>query len=720
MKRLLLLVLIAGLSYLWWEWDHLAMKPRAEDWQPPVGAAPDTAPLPRQPCANRNPKRQAFFGDLHIHTAYSFDARSRDMLGTVDDAYRFARGEPIMLGPFNEAQVGTRPARLQVALDFAAVTDHAEWIGEVTQCSTPGMKAYNSPSCQSFRGDIEVSGFFSEMISGGQGSRMIELISPLGRKREICGEDSRDCRMGLETAWQDTQRAAEQYYDRSSDCSFTTFHGYEYSNSPGRSKVHRNIIFRNEIVPELPISSLEEPNPFRLWEKMDVLCNSGASACDALSIPHNSNVSNGRLFRVPWRDEPMAKQQRLAALRARWEPLVEIIQVKGESECAPGFWQVLGEDELCDFEKIRRMNPEPVEDCQDDYSSGAIMGNGCQSRLDFARYALIEGMVEKERIGINPYQFGFIGGTDTHNASPGDTEEDSYQGCCANTDNNVSDRMDPHKDFGGSPVVARNPGGLMGIWSEENSRDALFDAMRRREVFATSGARIIPRFFAGPDMPTDICTQDIPALAYAAGVAMGGELSSLALEKSPRFVVAASADINSNPLQRLQIVKVWSGENRQFHQAVFDVAGNKNNGASVDLDSCVTEGEGWSQLCTTWTDPNYRSGQNAAYYMRAIENPSCRWSWRQCLELPVEDRPAACSATEVPKVIQERAWTSPIWLTSGGPGTSLAAETGWFNSSLQPSDRSIPPSRSRSASKLTPSASTSERWINQTDQAAKL
>jgi hypothetical protein len=188
--------------------------------------------------------------------------------------------------------------------------------------------------------------------------------------------------------------------------------------------------------------------------------------------------------------------------------------------------------------------------------------------------------------------------------------------------------------------------------------------MRRREVFATSGPRIIPRFFAGPDLPEDICTRDIPALAYPAGVAMGGELSSAKLENSPRFVVAAAADSNSNPLQRLQIVKVWSGKDREFHQAVFDVAGNKDNGASVDLDSCTTRGAGWSQLCATWTDPDYRSGQNAAYYMRAVENPSCRWSWRQCLELAVEDRPGACSAPEIPKIIQERAWTSPIWLTA--------------------------------------------------------
>jgi hypothetical protein len=319
----------------------------------------------------------------------------------------------------------------------------------------------------------------------------------------------------------------------------------------------------------------------------------------------------------------------------------------------------VGNDELCDFEKMR----EPaITPCEGDIGSGAIFGRGCQSRLDFARYALIEGMAEQQRIGVNPYLFGFAGSTDTHNAAPGDVEEDSYDGCCANTDNNIADRMRPDGGFAGRAAANLNPGGLVGIWAEENSRDSLFDGLRRREVFATSGPRIAPRFFAGWQLPESACEGNLPEIGYERGVPMGGELS-ISGDNSPVFAAAAAADPNGNPLQRLQIVKVWQGQGQEFQQAVYDIDGNKDNGASVDLDSCATRGPGRAQVCATWSDPDFNPARGAAYYVRVIENPSCRWSWRQCLELPEAERPAACSDPALPKTIQERAWSSPIWLT---------------------------------------------------------
>ncbi|NND68519.1 MAG: DUF3604 domain-containing protein, partial [Halioglobus sp.] len=480
------------------------------------------------------------------------------------------------------------------------------------------------------------------------------------RNADVCGPQNSWCRTAALAAWQAMQQAAEAHYDRSEDCGFTTFHGYEYSNSAGQSKIHRNIIYRNELVPELPVSSLEEPDPFGLWERMDRLCAGQGGDCEAISIPHNSNVSNGRTFRIPWRDEPLAEQRRLAELRLRYEPIVEMMQVKGESECKSDLWQVFGEDELCDFEKLRGLGERRPADCEDDYSRGAIFGRGCESRLDFARYALVEGMAEEERIGVNPYRFGFIGSTDSHNASPGDVDEGNYDGCCANTDNDVQARLDATPNFGGAPTAMRNPGGLMGVWAEQNTRDSLFDAMQRREVFATSGPRITARFFAGEMLPANACAGALASSGYAQGVPMGGVLEQR-LAASPVFAAAASADPRSGLLQRLQVVKVWHDGAGGFHQSVADVAGGANNGATVSRHDCRVSGPGHTQLCATWRDPDFDPGQFAAYYLRVVENPSCRWSWRQCLSLPEHERPSTCDDPDIQKVIQERAWSSPIW-----------------------------------------------------------
>jgi hypothetical protein len=581
------------------------------------------------------------------------DTASRDMLGTPADAYRFARGETIGLGPFDDTGAGQRSTRLERPLDFAAVTDHAEWIGEVNACLQPDSGAFNSNNCRAFRGEIPPG---SSLIPG----RLTQVSGWNGRVEDICGPAQQRCRASLKAAWERTQEATEQYYDRSEDCSFTSFHGYEYSNNVSMSKVHRNIIFRNERVPELPISSLEEPHPTGLWRKLDGQCNRADGACEAITVPHNPNASNGRMFTIDWRGEPIEEQRRRAAQRARFEPVVEMMQIKGESECRVPMWRVYGEDELCDFEKIRGTGSDAPNDCRDGYSLGAIFGRGCQSRLDFARYALIEGMLEESRIGINPYRFGFAGSTDTHNASPGDVVEASYDGCCANTDTNVQERLAPAIVFAGKSAASRNPGGLMGIWAEENSRDSLFDAMQRREVFATSGPRITPRLFGGYDLPETICSGNFAKQGYESGVPMGGILpAASAGDKAPLFAAAVTADSDGGLLQRLQLIKVWF-DDRGFHQSVVDMAGG-DNGANVDPANCQLSGPGHAQLCGTWRDPAFDPSRPAAYYVRAVENPSCRWSWRQCLTLASGNRPAACSDPAIPRIIQERAWTSPVW-----------------------------------------------------------
>ena len=650
----------------------MMMRPTADDWSPPVRPA-DGDTTPSAACAHRDPLRQAFFGDLHVHTKFSMDARSRGMLSSPDDAYRFARGEAIGFGPFDEDGRGERTGRLARPLDFAAVTDHAEWIGEVNLCSTPGSYAYDTDSCRGFRGEIQLKPPIPGLKLGG---KMTGVVGVLGRRGEICGDGDSECRGSLETAWGETRRATERWNDTSEACAFTAFHGWEHSYSVNMSKVHRNVIFRNASVPELPISSLEAPDAIDLWDRLDALCTNAGTGCEVITIPHNANVSNGRLFETTWKRESRDEQVRQMQVRARIERLVEMMQVKGESECANGMYGVVGgEDELCGFEKIRQFAKEPPDDCREGAGWGALRGGGCQSRVDFARYALIEGMRERERIGVNPFQFGMIGSTDGHNANPGDTEEYDWEGCCANADSTVEGRMDTTPGFAGAGNVARNPGGLVGVWAEENSRDSLFDSMVRRETFATSGPRIEPRFFAGWDLPADLCGRsDLVDTGYTRGVPMGAVLPEAAQSGvGPTFVahVARDAGVAGHPggkLDRLQIVKVWFGEDGDFHQAVHDVAGRLADSAGtsreapdVDLATCEPRGQGFDALCAVWTDPDFDATRDAAYYVRAVENPSCRWSWRTCLALPEEERPAACSDPEIPRVIRERAWTSPIW-----------------------------------------------------------
>jgi hypothetical protein len=634
-------------------------------WQPEIGPAQARPLAEREPCAHRDPLRQPFYGDLHVHTGFSMDAREREVLGTPDDAYRFARGEAVEV----PGAPGSAPRRAQLErpLDFAAVTDHSEWLGEVSLCTRPDSPVYGSQNCRVFRGE-------EPPPAGSRAGRMTGILGPTSRPVELCGDDMSQCRQELASVWELTQAAAERAYDRSSACRFTSLHAWEYSYSPAVSKVHRNVILRNELSPELPISWVDTPTPKELWDKLERLCNETGTGCQAIAIPHNPNVSNGRMFRVTWRDLPPQEQVAQAEQRAALEPLVEMMQIKGESECQSGLFEVVGgPDELCGFEKLRGLDPPPP-DCGTGFGSGAMAGQGCVSRLDYVRYALAEGMSEERRIGVNPYRFGFVGSTDTHNGTPGDVEEYSYVGQDGAEDATPELRMAATPNWAGAKLLERNPGGIAGVWAEENARDAIFDALTRRETFATSGPRIAPRFFGGWDYPDDLCGRtDLVERGYAAGVPMGGVLPERpgGAEAGPVFAVSALRDAGTpeHPgalLQRIQIVKVWVDDDGRFHEAVHEVAGERND-ASVDPRSCRPRGPGHDQLCGVWRDAEFDPARAAVYYARVLENPSCRWHAYQCNALPEQRRPPGCSDPEVPWTIQERAWTSPIWYTPPAP-----------------------------------------------------
>jgi len=638
--------------------------PGLEDWPREIGPAKSAPIASREPCADRDSLRRPFYGDLHVHTGVSMDARILGTTTTPGDAYRFARGENVALSPFDADGRPSRLAQLDRPLDFAAVTDHAEWMAENAICLDPESAAYDTRSCRIYRSEEE-SLLASVLGLPGFRAKVLGVIDLGGRNREVCGDDLEACRARLGSVWAENGRAAERHYDRSEACSFTTFHAWEYSRSTASTKIHRNIVLRNELGPELPFSWIDTPDEDLLRERLRDLCLDTGTGCEAIAIPHNPNLSNGHQFALPYRELPLEEQRDKAALRARLEPIVEMMQVKGESECRNGFAGVLGgEDEFCGFEKIRDWQT-PAEDCGEGVSQGAQKGEGCTSKVDFVRYALTSGLAEQARIGVNPFAFGFIGSTDTHRGTPGATDEFDFVGKYAYDDARdmltIGDQVRPR--------IFRNPGGLAGVWAEENSRDALFDAMKRRETFATSGPRISPRFFAGWDLPADLCARaDGVARADAAGVAMGSDLPSRSGEGGPSFFVSALRDPGTphhpgTALQRIQIVKGWVGADGAFHQSVVDVARGSDPDAGVDPATCAPRGTGSAALCSVWRDPDFDPDRAAVYYARVLENPSCRWSARLCLTLAEADRPDGCTDPRVPKTIQERAWTSPVWYT---------------------------------------------------------
>jgi hypothetical protein len=602
---------------------------------------------PREPCAERNPLRNLYFGDLHVHTGWSFDAQAFDVHTTPADAYRFARGEPLDLPPLGPDGKGTQRIQLDRPLDFAAVTDHAEFLGEVEVCLTPGAEGYDSSLCRDYRaGSSPAVTLFGTQLTFGAPTRL----------DEICGRGGARCEGALGEVWRRTIEAANQAYDTSSACRFTSLVGYEYSGATGFSTLHRNVIFRSDRVPP-PTSYYEEPTPDGLWAALERTCLKDAGGCDVLAIPHNSNESNGHMFFVEYPGATSPDEERaLAERRAALEPLVEIYQHKSASECMNGLSGVIGApDEQCDFELHRRT---PFEDCGDGRGTGGITRLGCFSRLDFVRNALLAGLAEEARLGVNPYRLGFIASTDTHNGTPGAADEQAFLGHRGLDDATPEARLGRGNLTPGG--IEFSPGGLVAVWAEENARGAIFDALRRREVYGTSGPRLVVRLFGGFELPSDLCSgADGVARADAAGVPMGGELP--AGSGAPRFFVQALRDPGSRgaPLERIQIVKGWQAAEGAHHQ-VFDVAGGPG-GTSVDLATCSPRGSGADALCTVWTDPAFDPQAPAFYYARVLENPTCRWSTWACNALAPAQRPASCTDPAVPKTVQERAWSSPIW-----------------------------------------------------------
>lgn len=618
----------------------------------------------REACEERSPVRNAYFGDLHIHTAFSYDARPYGTQVTPAEAYRFAQGEPIGAPPYDAHGAPTVHLRLDRPLDFAAVTDHSEFFGEMKLCFEPSSAVYDEPACRLLR------------EGGGEGTfPLIRVLLAKDPERigALCGPSGAGCTDAAVSVWQITQDMAEAAYDRTAACRFTTFVGYEHTGTPDSNNYHRNVLFRNAKVPARAISYIETPSDHELWGQLTAQCLEGIVGCDVLAIPHNSNLSAGSMFPsyIARYESPEAGRA-MAQLRNSMEPVMEIFQHKGSSECFNGFPDILGvPDELCGMEQFRSVGERQdalgktinVGFCEEgEVGRRGFLGHGCISKNDFYRTVLLTGLRDEAVIGVNSYKLGVIASTDTHLGLAGHADEDHWHGHLVietETESRLRDRR-------GSPLgITVNPGGLAGVWAVENSRDAIFEALRRREVFGTTGTRIEPRFFGGWRYTAGDCrTPDLAARGYARGTPMGGDLGAPRAGVRPTFLAAAVRDPNAAQLQKLQVIKGWVDAEGQAHYEVFDVAGQEYEAGEVDLATGVWSGRGSDALCAIFEDAAFDPEQTAYYYLRVVEVPTLRWSWRQCLQIPADERPAECESA--PKTIQELAWTPPIWYAPRG------------------------------------------------------
>lgn len=575
-------------------------------------------------------QRQAYYGDLHLHTAYSFDAYV--LFGAQvdpDAAYRFAHGETVnFLGG---------SAKRGEPLDFLAVTDHSENIGVFNSLDDPGSEFSRTEAGKAFKAN-PVKAFFDAISNGTFASgKLLEGVT--GAKALS------------QSAWAREVEAANRNYRPGE---FTTFIAYEWTSMPDGQNLHRNVIFRGDKAPN-PFTSVDSPKPEDLWHWLDTIRKDGY---EALAIPHNSNASNGLMF--DWNDSngrPI--DQGYAEERAANEPLAEIAQNKGASETHP----VLSpNDEFANFEFYDHLLISPKKS---------------KPEGSYVRDALGRGLEIAQRAGgVNPYKYGIIGASDFHNGLSTSSEE-AFVGTFGGVDPTrpLPNADDFFKKFGEArKSVAANlyetsSGNLTGVWAERNTREAIFDAFRRKETFATSGTRLKVRFFGGWEYPKALTQGDAwVAGAYAHGVPMGGDLPAKpAPAAAPRFIASAVKDPNGANLDRLQVIKIWLQDGKHVER-IYEAAlsgGRKVDpktgkapavGSTVDVTKATYANSiGATQLAAVWQDPDFDPKVPAAYYLRAIEIPTPRWSTIVSVKRG-EPLPAGYPAT-----IQERAWSSPIW-----------------------------------------------------------
>jgi hypothetical protein len=581
-----------------------------------------------------NPLRDAFFGETHIHTAYSLDAYIGGTRLTPDDAYRYGKGE--------EMTVNGVKHRITEPLDFVAVTDHAEYLGEMYSTMVEGAPGHDQPMLKELRAlsdfDEQEKWFLEYVVKSNRGESPQHPPFFVGKET-------------TKSAWQIEVEAAAKNYEPGK---FTTMAAFEWSGAPKGGNLHRNVFFRDMNVPEMPMSYIDINREDGLWAWMKGLEDKGMKV---FAIPHNSNASKGMMF-GPNTPQGNPIDVEYAEMRAHFEPLIEMMQIKGNSEVHRSFWAA---DEFAGFENA---------DSLADYSGREM------KKENFVRYGLIKGLEHQRTLGVNPYKYGIVGGTDNHNGVPGDTAEDNFQvGSHGGADGSIERRRTA--EVGGwLRGVDLSPGALTGVWAVNNTRGAIWDAMRAKETFGTSGVRIKVRMFAGFDLPAP--GKDLKKMVedgYRLGVPMGGTLPAMrAGERKPlRLTVWASKGPRDANLDRIQIIKGWVDTSGAMQEEVVDVAwsGDRKPGAdgklppvgnTVDLKTATwTDTIGSAELYGTWVDEDFDPAESALYYARVLQIPTPRWSTYDAMRanLPLLDGVAA--------TVQERAWSSPVWNEAGKP-----------------------------------------------------
>ena len=636
-RILIFLVLLIG-GAGWYYYQSLASKlmrltPEVIERLHETVAAENEGAIPKPPFRERevhpvNPQKNAYFGDLHVHTSLSFDAYISGTRFDPTQAYRFAKGEAFEL---NSGEV----VQLTMPLDFVAITDHAESFGLFEGCADPEISAQQEDFCSQF--DNPSLSLFMKLRN--------EAMQRPPIRPDYCGENGAFCIKHGRTTWAKIQAAADIAYEPGV---FTSLYGYEYSPVWARGgSTHRNVLFRSRFVPDSVVSAYDADTAIELWRILESTCS---GECEFLTIPHNLNRYYGKAFSEL--DEDGTPYTEMDWVRRRsFEPLVEVFQSKAASECAVGVGTT---DEECGFEQFFPL-------CEEGESEA------CAGPGSFARDGLKFGLELEEKLAYNPLRFGFVGSTDTHNANPGDTEEWDYRGKSGLKDSTANKRLE-ELSFGPGVPITHNPGGLAVVWATENVREAVFDGLKARETYATSGTRIRLRVFAGWNFQQELL--DDPELltkAYAGGVPMGGVLGTNHGGENPKFLIWAIKDPVHSNLDRVQMVKGWR-EDGVIHERVFDIACSDglvpdlktgrcpDNGARVDLRSCeISDDAGDAEVKVLWEDMDFDPQNSAFYYVRVLQNPTCRWSTYDAIRLgrePVE---------EVSATIKERAWSSSIW-----------------------------------------------------------
>ncbi|MFG1466264.1 DUF3604 domain-containing protein [Xanthobacter sp. DSM 24535] len=578
--------------------------------------------------AQNAPERKAYFGETHVHTSWSFDAYifGNHITGPAD-AYSYAKGKAIKHPLGYDVKITT-------PLDWMGVTDHSEYAGVVRLSNDPDSPLSKLPIASQLKvRDAEDI----QRIYLWLGTSMIEM-KPISALVQPSISD---------TVWKANNAAADAANEPGK---FTAFCSYEWTSNPDFRNMHRNIFFKDcAKVPERPFSSLQSQTPEDLWAWMDGQRKAGN---ELLAISHNANLSGGLMYptEVDFKGRPI--DQAWADARDRNERLTEIKQIKGQSETHP---LLSPNDEFANYEVLN-------------YLLGDPQGQFITLGGSYVRQALKDGVAMEQAKGYNPYKTGIVGGSDSHNTAVPYRQENFFGGH-ARLDGTVKERMGGH-NFAGMDVRFENPAGLTGIWAEENTRASLFDAMQRKETFATSGPRITIRFFGSWDYAPDMTGKaDWVKAAYTGGVSMGGDMKPRAGGKAPTFALSAVKDPTSGNLDRIQIVKGWAKDGQSFEK-VYDVvwAGERKPdpvdgkvpaiASTVDIaKASYTNDVGTVQLTGTWTDPDFDPSLDAFYYARALEIPTPRWTTIQAKELGIEPPQV------VPATVQERAWSSPIWYT---------------------------------------------------------